>query len=691
MLRRLFTAGRRNAGFLVPRQGTTRASWRCAATWIALSTASWSLAQGVYPKTSPPPEMPEAIYWKQTRFMIPYQWSAPGGLSAAQSVRLFISKDRGQIWQPLSEAKANVRGFTYHAGQDGEFWFSIRTIDSLGRAWPNEPYRPELRVIVDTTFPQIEELGGVITSDRVLDIYCKATDLNLKPSETRIQLRADQSESWQQVTVIPEPTGAVGTMVVRASWQVPSGTARILLRAEVYDKAGNRSFRGANLIVAQSEGLSKDQFPMIISGRDQLPEKVVPRHNLNRLPPSVPPVTRQMAPQPVRNPFDALPNATLPPQQTSPALPADSIAARHTGDGPVSNPNSWQPSPSTRHVAGRGMVPVTPQPWPADSQARESFAELTTPFNTARREPEVVYEPSSGPSKWPDLRNRPNMALASNPRRVSSLPQTPSTLPRSENSGIANNVVDPLVASFSGGRGSTTNTPPTELSHVKSLFGQELPPGVEPRMVSSRTFDLDYALESAGQWGVSRVELWGTRDGGKTWRNYALDDDNRSPLRVRVEGEGLYGFRLVARSTGVLAAAGPQPGDPPELWVAVDMEVPRTELLSVQQGVGNVSDHLVIRWRVEDSNLESQPIALFYSSRAGGPWSAVATGLENTGEYAWRLDRHLPGRFYLRLEARDLAGNVASYQTPQPIVLNRAQPTVRLRGVHMPGASSGVE
>ena len=210
-------------------------------------------------------------------------------------------------------------------------------------------------------------------------------------------------------------------------------------------------------------------------------------------------------------------------------------------------------------------------------------------------------------------------------------------------------------------------------------------------MVSSRTFDLDYALESPGQWGVSRVELWGTRDGGETWRNYALDDDNRSPLRVCVEGEGLYGFRLVAQSTGGLAATGPQPGDLPELWVAVDLKGPRAELLSVQQGVGNMSDHLVIHWRVEDSNLESQPIALFYSSRAGGPWSAVATGLENTGEYAWRLDRYLPSRFYLRLEARDLAGNVASCQTPQTIVLNRAQPTVRLRGVHTPGISSDVE
>jgi hypothetical protein len=635
--------------------------------------------------------MPEAIYWKQTRFMIPYQWSAPGGLSAAQSVRLFISKDRGQTWQPLSEAKANVRGFTYHAEQDGEFWFSIRTIDSLGRAWPNEPYRPELRVIVDTTFPQIEELGGVVTANRVLDIYCKASDLNLKTTETKIQLRSNQSETWQQLTVTPDPTGIVGTTVARAKWQVPTGTEQILLRAELYDQAGNRSFRGASLTVSQSTEQSRDQFPMIISGREQLPENVVPRDNLIHSPLSLPPTTSQTSPQPVRNPFDGLPNTGVLPQQTKTALPANNMASPRPGSETASHPNIWKPSPSTRQIAGQGIVPVAPQSWPADSQARESFAELTTPSKTARREPEVVYKPSTGLLKRPDLRHRSNMTLASNPRRASSLPQAPSAPSRSENSTIENYLTDTRDALSPGSKGPTTNAPPTAPSRVKSLFGQKLPAGVRPRMVSSRTFDLDYALESPGQWGVSRVELWGTRDGGGTWRNYALDDDNRSPLRVRVEGEGLYGFRLVAQSTGGLAATSPQPGDLPELWVAVDLKGPRAELLSVQQGVGNVSDHLVIHWRVEDSNLESQPIALFYSSRAGGPWSAVATGLENTGEYAWRLDRYLPSRFYLRLEARDLAGNVASCQTPQAIVLNRTQPTVRLRGVHTPGISSDAE
>jgi hypothetical protein len=204
-------------------------------------------------------------------------------------------------------------------------------------------------------------------------------------------------------------------------------------------------------------------------------------------------------------------------------------------------------------------------------------------------------------------------------------------------------------------------------------------------MVSLRTFDLDYDLDEVGQWGVSRVELWGTRDGGRTWRQFAFDDDNRSPIRVTVEGEGIYGFRIIAQSPGGPATSQPQPGDVPELWVGVDLEKPFAELLSVEQGGGNQSDHLILRWRAEDMNFDRRPISLYYSSRAGGPWTAIATGLENTGQYSWRLERHLPAQFYIRLEARDLAGNLAAFQTSQPVALNQAQPAARLQGVRPAG------
>jgi hypothetical protein len=173
---------------------------------------------------------------------------------------------------------------------------------------------------------------------------------------------------------------------------------------------------------------------------------------------------------------------------------------------------------------------------------------------------------------------------------------------------------------------------------------------------------LDYQLHDVGRWGVSRVELWGTRNGGQTWRRYAQDDDLRSPMRVTVEEEGVYGFRFVAEGAGGVPAPPPQKGDAPELWVEVDLHRPYAELTSIIPGSGNRSDQLLLHWRAEDDNLESRPIALLYSSRPVGPWSAIATSLENTGEYAWRVERHVPERCYLRLEVRDKAGNLGAYE-----------------------------
>jgi hypothetical protein len=199
-------------------------------------------------------------------------------------------------------------------------------------------------------------------------------------------------------------------------------------------------------------------------------------------------------------------------------------------------------------------------------------------------------------------------------------------------------------------------------------------------LVGSRTFALEYELEQIGRSGISKVELWGTRDGGQSWSCYAQDDDNRSPLVVTVDEEGLYGFRVIVESADA-AAAPPAACASPDLWVVVDLQRPIAELTAIDRGVGNMADHLILRWRADDSNLEPRPISLFYSSRPAGPWSAVATSLVNTGEYAWRVERHVPSRFYLRLEARDTAGNMAAFQTRDPIEFEFPASSGRLQSV----------
>jgi hypothetical protein len=216
-------------------------------------------------------------------------------------------------------------------------------------------------------------------------------------------------------------------------------------------------------------------------------------------------------------------------------------------------------------------------------------------------------------------------------------------------------------------------------------------PTAQPKLVGSRTFALEYDVDNMGRWGVTNVELWGTRDGGRTWHSYARDDDQRSPLVATVDEQGLYGFRIVVQAAGSVAET-PKPGDEPELWVAVDLNRPIIELTAIERGAGNLADHLTFRWRAVDDNLEAQPISLFYSSRPAGPWSAIATNLENTGEYAWRVERHVPERFYLRIEARDIAGNLAAFQTREPIEFFPIAPSGQILDAESMGpTATGVE
>lgn len=202
------------------------------------------------------------------------------------------------------------------------------------------------------------------------------------------------------------------------------------------------------------------------------------------------------------------------------------------------------------------------------------------------------------------------------------------------------------------------------------------------RMVNAGTFELEYDVEEVGPAGVSRVELWGTRDQGKTWVSFGTDPDNRSPINVAVNEEGIYGFQIVIEAANGLGGRPPQSGDAPDAWIGVDMTPPKARLVSAQQGTGNEADQLIIHWQATDYNMAKRGVSLLYSTSATGPWSTVAAGLENTGEYAWRLPHDMPDRFLLRLDVRDAADNLTTALSPQPVELKRPRPKGLIRGVH---------
>jgi hypothetical protein len=201
-------------------------------------------------------------------------------------------------------------------------------------------------------------------------------------------------------------------------------------------------------------------------------------------------------------------------------------------------------------------------------------------------------------------------------------------------------------------------------------------------MVNSKRFALEYEIESAPAAGIAKVEVWGTRDGGRTWTSYGVEPSRQGPVRVSVDAEGLYGFRITVQDARGFGNSPPKNGDLPELWVGVDLTKPAARITAIDSGMGDHAGELTIRWEASDAMLAVRPIALSFSDRPDGPWTPIAGGLENTGGYIWRFDNRVPDNIFVRLEARDEAGNVGEFQTTTPVSLAAGRPQGHLRNVH---------
>jgi hypothetical protein len=127
--------------------------------------------------------------------------------------------------------------------------------------------------------------------------------------------------------------------------------------------------------------------------------------------------------------------------------------------------------------------------------------------------------------------------------------------------------------------------------------------------------------------------------------------------------------------------APPKSGDAPEVWIGVDLTPPACRITEVEQGYGERAGQLLIHWEADDSQLAERPVALTFSQRQGGPWLPIAAGLRNTGRYVWQLDSRVPDQLYLHMEVRDEAGNISTYEPPEPVMVSALRPRGRIRDV----------
>ena len=516
--------------------------------------------------------LPKPIATNKTRFRIPFKFDAAAlQRMNARELQLHVSADRGLTWELAQTLAPDGGKFEYQAPSDGEFWFSVKTLDGRNQLHPPiGSYETGLIVVVDTAQPLLDISLKQVAPGKV-QLSWQAADSNLDPATLKLEYYQPGSQGWDVVEVAPRASG-------QTTWNVAQ-SGQITVRGTISDSATN-------------VGRGQSQLQVAAAGEP------APAPKSNR-----------------RVPIAGLEDGS---EQAAIGTPAAPVAPQVPHDALTeSRPPAFRSPLEQQPLGGEYRGPVI------------------TPFGGAAAQNPIEHFVSSTPATKPEITQD---RWSGNPDSV------------------------------------TAQSAPTQRAPARH------------RVVNNRKFQVGYKIDDVGPSGIGAVEMFITQDNGRKWWKYGDDQDQRSPFDVEVPQDGEYGFAIRVRSGAGLSNDPPMPGEAPAILVAVDQTPPTVEMLPVQQGQGNSVNRLQIRWRIQDDHPSDKPVSLYYASTRNGPWEPIIGWKEDNGSYEWTVGPGVPTQLYLRVVARDLAGNISKADSPTPIVVDLSRPSARIVDVEMPQA-----
>ena len=156
-------------------------------------------------------------------------------------VQLYVSKDVGKSWQFLDRKPTSAREFAFQSDGDGEYLFALKTLNVDGQLLPDGDVQPELKIVVDTSPPQLDFR---IESDPAGRVACRwtATDSHLNPKSLKIQYRSNAdhpSEGWKTVPANFQSNVNNGTWSDQIAWWPDTTDQQLEVNLQIADHAGN--------------------------------------------------------------------------------------------------------------------------------------------------------------------------------------------------------------------------------------------------------------------------------------------------------------------------------------------------------------------------------------------------------------------------------------------------------------------
>jgi hypothetical protein len=221
-------------------QGVARP--RKGAAWLGLSLllAPVAMLLGGTPASAqvPPAQMPPKSFMNKNTFFLPViiDDSVRGKL---REIQLYVKDDPAKQWTLAAKGQPWEKVFPYRPAQEGEYWFTVVTVDKLGRQMPADLARegPGVIVVYDATMPQVDIIPLPATQEGQR-VQCEVRDANLDLTKTRFEYQT-ADKNWRAGDAVPGSPNV---------FCIPQQAAHNgMVRVTAGDRAGNVNCKEFNL------------------------------------------------------------------------------------------------------------------------------------------------------------------------------------------------------------------------------------------------------------------------------------------------------------------------------------------------------------------------------------------------------------------------------------------------------------
>jgi hypothetical protein len=298
-------------------------TWHRLAAWAAVLTtvvglgpsgAGRAAAQGArgpaagVPSGWPEPPTPQKHYSKGAVLELPVSVEE-AERPKLKAVQLFVKQGAGD-WQFKQTADPSQQKFKFPVPQEGEYWFTLVTVDRAGNQNPPDVHQeaPMLVVVVDRTPPEVEVQPGRAASGEPL-LRCTIKDDNPDYASLKASYQGPDRQ-WHPLEPLP---GARGVFRVPSA-DVLAGTVRVTAA----DLARNVTTREVNLRGPAGKQVAAAAGPEAPPAKAAGPAEA---ENAVPIPPPQPPAEAKAKAPAGASPAHAAPGGERPPLTTPAAEP----------------------------------------------------------------------------------------------------------------------------------------------------------------------------------------------------------------------------------------------------------------------------------------------------------------------------------------------------------------------------------